>query len=107
MVKLSGIYINPHDVSAIYTGVNNKDSYPFYVTVLMRNGKEYSVKYTKEGNRDADAQRLSRSVAIFYQAPVTLREVENLLDKMKGAIRRDIKALREEVEKASGGGSCE
>lgn len=108
MVNLSGIYyINPQDVAAIHTETNAKDTHPFIMTVVLRNGKELSIKYAKVGARDEEARRLSRAVEVFYPDPVTLREIENLLEKVKGAIRRDIKALREEVEKAPGGGSCE
>lgn len=108
MVNLSGIYyINPQDVAAIRTETSTIDAYPFVMTVVLRNGKELTIKYAKMGARDEEARRLYRAVEAFYPEPVTLREIENLLDKVKGAIRRDIKSLREDVEKALGGGSHE
>jgi hypothetical protein len=108
MVNLSGIYyINPQDVAAIRTETNVMDANPFVMTVVLRNGKELSIKYAKVGARDEEARRLSRAAEAFYPEPVTLQEIENLLEKMKGAIRRDIKALREDAGKAPGCGSCE
>ena len=95
MCCFSGLYINPADVSAIFTGTDSTQANAYYMTVHLRDGKEYKVAYSKDTARDADALRLSRAVNFQMTRPVTIEDVKEELDKMKGALRRDIKALRE------------
>ena len=99
MFKWSGIYINPQDVAAIYPDTDSTKPLPFYMTVHLRDGKEYRMNYAKESARDADANRLASQVNRFMLEPVTRNEIEDLLDKLKGAVRRDIKALQMEIVK--------
>ena len=102
MFKWSGFYINPADVSAIATGADSSQSYPHYMIVHLHDSKEYRVNYVREEARNADAIRLAREVDRCQPEPLSAYKVEDLLDRMKGAIRRDIKALREEVMKGGG-----
>lgn len=106
MFKWSGIYINPQDVAAIYTDTDSTKPLPFYMTVHLRDGKEYRMNYAKESARDADANRLASQVNRFMPEPVTRSEIEELMDKMKGAVRRDIKALQLEITKGENHGDC-
>lgn len=98
MFNWSGIYINPQDVDAIYTNRDNRQDYPFYMKVHLRSGEEYRVNYRTGDTRDADAERLAKLVNRLQPDPVSRYEVEGLLDRLKNAIRRDIKALRAEIK---------
>ena len=99
MFKWGGMYINPQDVAAIYTNRDSSQGHPFYMTVHLRNGKEFRTNYHDEGARDIDAAKLARWVDNMQPDPITRVEIEDLLDRLKGAIRRDIKALREDFVK--------
>ena len=100
MFKWSGIYVNPQDVTAIYTARDGSGPHPFYMVVHLRDGKEYRLNYSSERNRDADASQLANMVSKMQPVPVTYDEIESLLDKVKSAIRRDVKALRAELTSA-------
>lgn len=102
MFKWSGFYINPADVSAILTGTDPKQGNAHYMVVCLRNGKEFRTNYERAAARDVDADRLASLVSRLQPDPVSRNELEDLLDKVKGAIRRDIKALRDEIVKGPG-----
>ena len=99
MFKWGGMYINPQDVTAIYANRDSSQGHPFYMTVHLRNGKEFRMNYQNEGARDIDAAKLACLVDKTQQDPITRADVEDLLDRLKGALRRDIKALREDLVK--------
>ena len=99
MFKWSGFYINPADVSAITTGIDQKQSNAHYMTVHLRDGKEYRMNYARADARDVDAARLAGMVGRLQPEPVTRSELDDLLGKAKDAIRRDIRALRLEITK--------
>jgi len=99
MFKWSGFYINPADVSAILTGTDPKQGNAHYMVVCLRNGKEFRTNYERAAARDVDAERLAFQVNRLQAEPVTRYELEDLLDKVKGALRRDIKALRDGIMK--------
>lgn len=64
----------------------------------MRDGKEYQTNYATERGRDVDAARLAQEIGRMQPEPVTKLQVETMIDKAKGAIRRDIKALRDDLK---------
>lgn len=99
MFKWGGAYINPDDVTAIFTSTDSRQSRPFYMAVRLRDGKEYQMSYQTESSREVDAARLANLVNRRQPDPVSRAEIEGLLDRLKGALRRDIKALREEIAK--------
>lgn len=99
MFRWSGMYVNPDDVTAIYKGYDAGKAHPYYMTVYLRNGTEYRVNYLKDTDRNYDAEKLANLVNTLHPDPVTRNEIEDLLDRLKGAIRRDIKALREDLVK--------
>lgn len=102
MFKWGGMYINPEEVSAIFVSKDGTVGHPFYMTVHLRDGKEYKTNYATESGRDKDAARLAREIDRMQVEPVTRHQIEELIDKAKGAIRRDIKALREDLKGADG-----
>ena len=95
LCRFSGLYLNPADVAAIFTGTDSTQANAYYMNIHLRDGKEYKLTYGKETSREADAIRLSKAVNLQMAEPVTIDDVKDELDKVKGAIRRDIKALRE------------
>ena len=99
MFKWGDSYINPEDVSCIFNKNNGSIEYPFCMSVRLRYGGEYSLSYKRKADRDADAARLANLVSRRSPDPISRYEVEGLLDKVKNAIRRDIKALRLEIVK--------
>lgn len=99
MFKWSGFYINPADVTAIITGVDNRQSHAHYMTVHLRSGKEYQSNYAREEARNLDAARLANEVSKLQAEPITRYEVEDIVSRAKEAVRRDIKALRDELKK--------
>ena len=102
MFKWRAMYINPEEVAAIYVSKDGTQGYPFYMTVHMRDGKEYQVNYATESGRDKEAARLAREIDRMQVEPVTRYQIEEMIDKAKGAIRRDIKALREALKAGDG-----
>lgn len=102
MFVWNGFYINPLDVSAISTGTDNRQSLAHYMVVHLRDGKEYRVNYAGDRARNIDAARLANMVGALQVEPVTRNELRDLLDKAKDAVRRDIRALREEIKKETG-----
>lgn len=104
MFKWGGMYINQEEVAAIYVNKDGTQGHSFYMTVHMRDGKEYRMNYATESGRDKDAARLAREIDRTQVEPVTRYQIEEMIDKAKGAIRRDIKALREELKAGDGSG---
>lgn len=98
MFKWNGMYINPMDVSAIYVNRDGTAAHPFGMVVHLRDGKEYQTNYATERGRDVDAARLAQEIGRMQPEPVTRLQVEIMIDKAKGAIRRDIKALRDDLK---------
>ena len=97
MFKWSGFYINPEDVAAISTGTDSRETYAHHMTVHLRNGRDFRVNYSSASARDADAQRLAQAVNKVRPDPVSRYEMENLIDRAKESIRRDVKALRRDI----------
>ena len=94
----SYFYINPEEVAAISTGTDSSNSHPHYMTVHLRSGKEYRVNYSTISARDTDAHRLAQAVNRILPDPVSRYEMENLIDRARDALRRDIKALRKDLQ---------
>lgn len=102
MFKWGAMYINPEEVAAIFVSKDGTVGHPFYMTVHLKDGKEYKTNYATESGRDKDAARLAREIDRMQVEPVTRYQIEELIDKAKSAIRRDIKALREDLKEADG-----
>lgn len=103
MFKWGGyFYINPGEVAAISMGSDGGNTHPHYMTVHLRTGKEYRVNYSTASARDTDAQRLAQAVNRLLPDPVSRYEMENLIDRAKESIRRDIKALRKDLQAKDG-----
>lgn len=90
-------YINPEDVAAISTGSDGSNTHAHYMTVHLRTGKEFRVNYGTASARNADAQRLAQAVNKARPDPVSRYEMENMIDRAKESIRRDVKALRRDI----------
>lgn len=97
MFKWSGFFINPEDVAAISTGTDSRETYAHHMTVHLRNGREFRMNYSSASARDADAQRLAQAVNKVRPDPVSRYEMENMIDRAKESIRRDVKALRKDL----------
>lgn len=91
-------YINPEDVSVISTGASGSNTHPHCMAVQLRSGKEYRVSYSTASARDADAQRLAQAVNKLQPEPASRYEIEHLIDRAKDTIRREIRALRKELQ---------
>lgn len=99
MFKWGGyFYINPEEVAAISMGADSGNTHAHYMTVHLRTGKEYRVNYSSASARDADAHRLAQAVNKVMPDPVSRYEMESLIDRAKDALRRDIKALRKDLQ---------
>ena len=99
MFKWGGyFYINPEEVAAISMGSDGSNTHPHYMTVHLRSGKEYRVNYQTSSARDTDAQRLAQAINRLRPDPVSRYEMESLIDRAKDALRRDIKALRKDLQ---------
>lgn len=101
MFEWDGDYLNPEDVETITTSEDELSAYPYVMRVTLRSGRIIGKSYKSEDCRNRETNRLAYEVARSKnkEDQVQLWQIERLIDKATAAIRRDIKKLRETIEK--------
>lgn len=99
LISWGAAYINPADIIAVIPVGGSTPATPYRVVVTLRNGKEYTMDHPSVRDRSLAISQLVAAANRATENPVTYQEVNQLLTQTKNALRRDIKALRQTIEK--------
>lgn len=110
MVDFNRQYFASDQVNMIECSVSGDNGYPYKLTVILRNGTQYSVKYTDEKYRDREAAALSRRIENeqrdtmerIYTKLYCLEDTLNRIDKRQLRIWRQLKRLLDLQEDEEG-----
>lgn len=100
LYKFNTIYINLAEIQTMELGDTGDSTYPYKLTVRMKDGTGTSVKYSTRYARDDEAAQIKRSHDLTLPDPVTRYEVENIVSNEVEKMRRDFRRLRESLKEA-------
>lgn len=97
MICYNGQYFAAEQIDMIECCDSGNSDYPFSLAVVLRNGKRYSVMYSKKGDRDAAAQKTARMVEAELRGTMerVLSELRLLNLSMKTLDKRQLRIWRQ------------
>lgn len=110
MVDFNGQYFAVDQINMIECGASGDNGHPYKLTVILRDGTRYSVKYVDEKYRNREAAALARRVENeqrdmmerIYTKLYCLEDTVNRIDKRQLRIWRQLKRLLDLQEDEEG-----
>jgi hypothetical protein len=103
LYKFNANYINLAEIASLSCTASNDTEYPYTLTVFLKDGNKYGVRYTTEQARNAEAWNIMQAHNKTDPEPVSRYEVETIVSSELEKVRRDFRRLREVIREGNHG----
>jgi hypothetical protein len=79
LYKFNANYINLAEIASLSCTASNDTEYPYTLTVFLKDGNKYGVRYTTEQARNAEAWNIMQAHNKTDPEPVSRYEVETIV----------------------------
>lgn len=101
LYNFNGTFINLTDISSMHGGSSNDSEYPHTLTIYMKSGQSYSVKYRQKAARDNESRTIAGRVLDLTPIPLSRFEVQTIVQNEVEKARRDFRRLRETIKEGT------
>lgn len=94
LYNFNGNLVNVADIVTVITSNGQNPTYPFVLTVTMRNGQHIAVNFRTDADRRREINQIARSFELSVETPVSRYELETIVEKYIKKVRADLQPLK-------------